>query len=83
MSSAIIPMPFGKFSNFFIGPILVMSKNLNNINDNNKDKNIWVKFSDITHPNKAINCPENSSTTTSFGSFFYEILSELHKENNL
>ena len=40
-----------------------------NINDNNKDKNISVGFSDCTQPNMAINCPVISSTTTSLGSF--------------
>ena len=69
MSSAIIPIPFGKFSNLFIGLILVISKNLNNKNDNIKDKKTYINFSDLAHAKRAINCPANSSTTTSFGSF--------------
>ena len=36
-SSAIIPIPPGNNSNFLIGPNLVISKNLNNKNDNVND----------------------------------------------
>ena len=36
-SSDKIPKPPGNFSNLFIGPNFVISKNLNKKNDNNKD----------------------------------------------
>ena len=41
-SSAIIPIPPGNNSSFLIGPNLVISKNLNNKNDNVNDISISI-----------------------------------------
>lgn len=41
-SSAIIPIPPGNVSNLLIGPNLVISKNLNNKNDNVSDISISI-----------------------------------------
>ena len=71
-SSSTTPTPFPKFCDLYIGPIFVISKNLNKI----KASPIAIKVSFIPTGfirNKVVKNPNTSSITTACGSSFLKI----------